>query len=67
MFGSKKDKEPKEKPGYEARVGMDSHSRYYDVYQYRLLDDGTVKLRTTQGIITLMPGTPCQISGGEWE
>ena len=65
MFGS--NKEPKVKPKYEAQVGVDAHSKYYDVYEYRLLDNGIVELRTTQGIKTLMPGTPCIISGGEWE
>ncbi len=67
MFGSKKDKPDKEKPKYRAQTGFGAHSYYYDVYEYRLFDNGTIKLRTTEGIISLMPGTPCTISGGEWE
>ena len=67
MFGTKKDKPKKEQAEYEAQIGSGINNTYYDVYEYRLIDNGVLELRTTRGKVTLMPGTPCQISGGEWE
>ncbi len=65
MFG--KNKEPKEKPKYTAKIGTGGESAsYYDVFEYRMLDSGIVELRTNCGVITLMPGTPCIITGGKW-
>jgi len=68
MFGKKKEpKEPKEKPQYHAYVGWGGSSSMYYVYEYRLLDNGVVELRTKgHGKITLMPGTSCMITGGKW-
>ena len=66
MFSQKK-KEPTEKPKYGAWVGWGDGSSYYKIYEYRLLDDGVVELRTDgHGKVTLMPGTPCVIEGGGW-
>lgn len=65
MFGSKK--EPKEKPQYTAYVGLGGGRYVYRIFEYRLLDNGIVELRTDgHGMIALMPGTSCMIEGGEW-
>lgn len=64
MFGKNKNKKPKEKAKYYAFIGVSNS--YYHVYEYQILDNGVVELRTTDGKITLMPGTSCKIHGGKW-
>lgn len=70
MFGKKKEpkepKKPKEETKYWAYVGWGSSSSSYAIYEYKLLDNGVVELRTDHGLVTLMPGTPCRIHGGKW-
>jgi len=63
MFGRNTVKVKKEKTKYWVYVLKNA----YQAYEYRLLDNGVVELRTNQGLITLMPGTPCMIHGGKWE
>ena len=58
----------KEKPNYRVYVGMGDTRFAYNVFEYRLLDNGMVELRTDERkMIVLMPGTSCIIEGGEWE
>lgn len=62
MFGSKTDK-----PKYTVMVGAGGISNYYDAFEYKILDNGIIELRLANDkLVTIMPGTPCFITGGKW-